>query len=40
MPAAEVAEHHGPATPFFIRRDGQVCRAVDVIVALTAPAAE
>ena len=27
------------STPYFIRRDGKVCRAVEVAVALTAPAA-
>ena len=35
---AEVASVSAQATPFFIRRDGQAQRAIDVSVVLTAPA--
>ena len=40
MPAAEIQGVTGSTTPFFVRRDGQARRAVNVLVSLTAPAAE
>ena len=40
MPAAEIQCVTASPTPFFVRRDGQVRRAVNVLVSLTAPAAE
>lgn len=40
LPAAEIQSVTAAATPFFIRRDGQIRRAVDVAVALNAPANE
>ena len=40
LPAADIQTVTVRPTPFFVRRDGQVCRAVDVGVNLTAPAAE
>jgi len=40
MPEAEVQSVSIKGTPYFIRGNGKVCRAVEVAVALTAPAAE
>jgi hypothetical protein len=40
LPPAEVQSITAHATPFFLRRDGQPRRAVDVSVTLTAPAAD
>ena len=40
VPAAEVRSLTAKPTPCYLRRDGQLCRAVDVSVATTAPASE
>ncbi|MCY2988487.1 MAG: polysaccharide lyase family protein [Planctomycetota bacterium] len=40
LPVPEIQSVTATATPCFIRRDGQIRRAVDVAVALSAPASE
>ncbi len=40
LPAADIQSVSVRPTPLFVRRHGQVCRAVDVAVNLTAPAAD